>query len=144
MRILFLTLLSLSVIFGESTKIPEKPVDATGYTDYEKWHEYSGYITLGLLGATIATIGNDEIHEKFGVASAVGMLTTTTTGYLAHGDDVLDFSDGFKQEHWHSLLGFIGAAAILMSVSVAPEHQHAGLGVLGGISAGLSFAIIEW
>jgi hypothetical protein len=164
MRFLLIIALSFSTIFGnelsektssiakevvETSKdftkeVLKAPKKAMGYTDYEEWHENSGYIALGLLGATVLTTWNEDIHTGFGIASAIGMATTTTFGVIAHKDEVFDLSDGWKKEHWHSLLGAVATVAILMSVSQAPEDAHAGLGVLGGISAGVSYAIVEW
>jgi hypothetical protein len=125
-------------------KMVKAPKKAMGYTDYEEWHENSGYITLGLLGATMLTTWNEDIHKGFGIASAVGMAITTTLGVVAHKDTVFDLSDGWKKEHWHSFLGAFATVAIIMAVAEAPEDAHAGLGMVGGISAGISYAIVEW
>ena len=138
MRIFLVFLMSFSLLFGEIEE------SKSSYTDYEELHDYSGLITLGLLGATILTIPNEELHEKFGMASAIGMGVTSTFGFMAHKDEVFDLSEGLKAEHWHTILGTIATIAIIASVSQAPEHSHASLGMLGGITAGASFIIVKW
>ena len=114
------------------------------YTDYEKWHEYSGYITLGLVGATILTKFDRGIHEGFGTAAAISMVGTSGLGIYAHKDEIFDFTEGFKKEHWHSLVGVIASIAMIATLSTAPEESHATFGTIGGISAVAPFVIVKW
>jgi|GEM_PF-6721334 len=154
MRYIAVILLFLSSLFGgEKVEILEKAKEiksdiadiVSDYNDYEKWHEYSGLTTLGLAGATILTNSLDRgIHEGLGTAAASGMVITAGLGILAHKDEVFDLSEGWKKEHWHALLGAIAATAMMITLAEAPEEDHATYGVIGGITAGISFVIVKW
>jgi hypothetical protein len=163
MKFLFLSLLSLALLFGEESEVLleaeeseallesetldiTEPEETSSYTDYEELHEYSGYVTLGLLVGTMVTTSFEDTHKAFGAASAIGMATTTTFGVMAHGEDVFDFSDGFGADHWHALLGALATVAIVTTVGIAPDAGHYGLGTAGGILAGVSYGItlVDW
>jgi uncharacterized membrane protein len=147
MRYILALLLTFSFAFSNSImdKIDEVDLNFnSGYTDYEKWHEYSGYITLGLLGVTMLSTENRGIHETFGIASVISMTTTSGLGIYAHGDEVFDLTKGFKKIHWHSLVGALASVAMLATIAEAPEDEHQALGIIGGISAVISFAIVKW
>jgi hypothetical protein len=125
-------------------KMEELEAQNSNFIDYEKWHEYTGLATLGLVALTVATIKEEELHEAFGMASAVGMGVTSTLGLMAYKDDMFDLSEGFTADHWHALLGTLATIAIVASASTAPEHAHAPLGMAGGILATASFIIVKW
>ena len=118
--------------------------ESDSYTDYEKLHEYSSYITLGLIGATILSTENRGIHETFGTLAGVSMIGTSALGVYAHSDDVFDLSDGWQKIHWHSLISTIASVAMIATLVEAPEDSHQTLGMIGGISAVVSFVIVKW
>ncbi len=145
MRFLSILIFSYIVLFGGENSLEDIKSITSDYNDYEKWHEYSGLITLGLAGATILTNSLDRsIHEGLGIGAISGMVITSGLGLLAHKDDVFDLSEGFKKEHWHALLGTIATIAMVATLVKAPDEEHATYGVIGGISAGLSFVIVKW
>jgi hypothetical protein len=145
-RVFLLFLMVISILSGGENSLNEnsfkKSVDL--YNDYEEWHEYAGLTTLGLLGATILSSSDRGLHEGFGIATAVSMLATTGIGVVAHKDDIFDISEGLKKEHWHAILGAVATIAMVATVSKAPEDSHAALGMIGGLTAGVSFVIAKW
>jgi hypothetical protein len=141
-KYLLIFFMSLSLLSGGENSLTVEKKHT--YNDYEKWHEYAGYTTLGLLGATLLTKFDRGMHEGFGVATAVSMMTTTGLGVLAHKDDIFDLSKGFKKEHWHSILGAIATIAMVATLAEAPEDSHAAFGMIGGITAGISFVVVKW
>ncbi len=150
MKILGMIFFSLVLLYGDTTtntitNILQEPLKLKKcYTDYEKWHEYSGYVTLALLGATMLTKFDRDMHEGFGTATAVSMIGTSTIGLIAHKNDVFDLSKGFKAKHWHSILGALATVAMVATLATAPEDSHAAFGVAGGVMATASFIIVKW
>jgi len=145
LKFLLAILLTLSTIQADKIDLDIQADDLdSGYTDYEKWHEYSGYITLGLVGATLLTKFDRGMHEGFGTAAAISMVGTSGLGIYAHKDDVFDLSEGFQKIHWHSLIGAMASVAMVATLATAPEDMHATFGTIGGISAVVSFVIVKW
>jgi len=135
MKLLLAFILTFSFLYSN---------DNDSYVDYEKWHEYSSYITLGLIGATILSTENRGIHETFGTLAGVSMVGTSALGIYAHSEDVFDLSEGWQKIHWHSLISSIATIALVSTLIEAPEEQHQILGMIGGISAVISFSIVKW
>lgn len=135
MKLLLAFILTFSFLYSN---------DNDSYVDYEKWHEYSSYITLGLIGATILSTENRGIHETFGTLAGVSMVGTSALGIYAHSEDVFDLSEGWQKIHWHSLISSIATIALVSTLIEAPEEQHQILGMIGGISAVISFTIVKW
>ena len=135
MKLLLAFILTFSFLYSN---------DNDSYVDYEKWHEYSSYITLGLIGATILSTENRGIHATFGTLAGVSMVGTSALGIYAHSEDVFDLSEGWQKIHWHSLISSIATIALVSTLIEAPEEQHQILGMIGGISAVISFTIVKW
>ena len=136
LKFLLAIILALSLVHSDDSD--------SEYTDFEKWHEYSSYVTLGLVGATLLTKFDRGMHEGFGTAAAISMVGTSGLGIYAHKDDVFDLTEGFKKEHWHSLIGTVASIAMIATLATAPEESHAAFGTIGGISAVASFVIVKW
>lgn len=141
MRIFLVLLFSFTMLLAGEKSVKDIQSE---YNDYEKWHEYSGLLTLGLVGATVLTQWDRGIHEGLGTAAASTMVITSGLGILAHKDDVFDLTEGLKKEHWHAILGAIATVAMVATIAEAPEDSHAAFGVIGGITAGISFVVAKW
>ncbi len=145
-KIFIIVFFAINFLHGETELLLTEPVKTNkkGYTDYEKWHEYSGYVTLALLGATMLTKFDRDMHEGFGTATAVSMIGTSSIGLIAHKNDIFDLSKGFKAKHWHSILGALATVAMVATLASAPDDQHAAFGVAGGVMATASFILVKW
>lgn len=117
-------------------------------------HKYLGLGTLALVVATAAAPKpgegtssaqieeqNSSLHAKLGTAAAFMAAATVTSGLLTHWDD-FHLEDGLTDpDNLHVLLGTVGAMAMLYAVSAAPDTQHAGMGVAGGVAMGLAIKL---
>lgn len=121
-------------------------------------HKYLGLGTLALAVATAIAPKPAEVkgreptpaekdeqdsstHAMLGKAAAAMAAATVTTGLLAHWDD-FHLEDGLLDpDNLHAMLGTAGALAILYAVSQAPDAQHAGTGVAGGVAMGIAIKL---
>jgi len=100
----------------------------------EKFHQYLGLTTLGLVALTAVLPKEEEgPHETAGKAAALMAGATVGTGLVYHWED-FHFEDGFSDpDNLHFMLGTLGAVLMAAAISQAPEGGHAGLGIGGGV-----------
>jgi len=139
-RVVIILVFGCLILLGDNVQYIESQ-----YNDYAKWHEYSGIVSFGLIGATILTNkANRRLHEGLKIATASSMVVTSGLGFLAHKDDIFDLTEGLKKEHWHAILGTIATIAMITTVTKAPNTYNSTLNVIGGVTASVSFIIAKW
>lgn len=108
----------------------------------EKFHQYLGLTTLGLVALTaIAPKEEDGLHEIAAQSAALAAGATVGTGLVFHWND-FHLEDGITEpDNLHMILGSVGALLMAAAVSQAPEGGHAGLGILGGSAMAVAVKI---
>lgn len=116
-------------------------------------HKFLGLGTLALVAATALTAPEEDeggtstksrtqgTHQSLGRLTAAMAAATVTTGLLAHWDD-FHLEDGITDpDNLHVLLGMVGAALMLNTVSKAPGNGHPATGIAGGVAMGAAIKL---
>lgn len=107
-----------------------------------KAHQYLGLGALALVAvAAVSPKEEDSIHEYAATGATVLAAAAATTGFIYHWED-FDWSDGFSDpDNLHMLLAGLGTLAMMYAVSEAPEVNHAGPGIAGGVAMAVAVKI---
>lgn len=107
-----------------------------------KAHQYLGLGALALVAvAAVSPKEEDSIHEYAATSATVLAAAAATTGFIYHWED-FDWSDGFSDpDNLHMLLAGLGTLAMMYAVSEAPEVDHAGPGIAGGVAMAVAVKI---
>lgn len=126
---------NLAEMMVSSEKANEPSFEPPAFS-YNKMHQYMGLSTLALVTLSAVLPKDGGLHKHTATLAAASAAATAGGGLFVHWND-FDMSEGLTEpDNLHVMFAGLGALAVIAAAASAPNDDHIGLGIAGGLSIG--------